>query len=256
MIRTSPTPAERSSRGRTILSAISVSSRSARSPDTASVTTGAWSLSNLDTIGGRISRGRLRTAMATLSRTSWAATSICRLRAKVTMTMQVPGPEIERSSWMPWMVLICSSSRWATRVSTSSVEAPGSSTRTLTVGRSTAGKRSTPSRNQLAVPTTTNTMTSIVAKTGRLMQTSASFCMASRLLKQAPSAGGRRPRSPCLVGRERAGPTTVVGGDLDLAPARPPAERMSRGSPSGGASHLDPSERPASVSAFRSRERR
>jgi hypothetical protein len=33
-------------------------------------------------------------------------------------------------------------------VSVSSMERPGSSTRTLTVGRSTAGKRSTPSRNQ------------------------------------------------------------------------------------------------------------
>src|SRR5215470_6141310 len=93
------------------------------------------------------------------------------------MTIAVPGPEIERSSWMPWIVLICSSSFCATWVSISSVEAPGSSTRTLTVGRSTAGKRSTPRRNQLAAPTTTNAMMSMVAKTGRLMQTSASFCM-------------------------------------------------------------------------------
>jgi hypothetical protein len=96
----------------------------------------------------------------------------------VTMTITAPGPEIERSSWIPWMVLICSSSLCATWVSTSSLEAPGSSTRTFTVGRSTAGKRSTPSRNQLAAPTTTNAMTSMVANTGRLMQTSASFCMA------------------------------------------------------------------------------
>ncbi len=78
---------------------------------------------------------------------------------------------------MPWMALICSSSLWATVVSISSVEAPGSSTRTITVGRSTDGKRSTPSRNQEAAPTTTSAMTIIVAKTGRLMQTSASFCM-------------------------------------------------------------------------------
>src|SRR5262245_36788889 len=120
----------------------------------------------------------LRTAMATLSRTSWAATSIWRFRLNVTMTTTVPGPEIERSSLIPWIVLICSSSRWATWVSVSSVEAPGSSTRTLTVGRSTAGKRSTPSRNQLAAPTTTKAMTSMVANTGRLMQTSASFCIA------------------------------------------------------------------------------
>ena len=94
------------------------------------------------------------------------------------MTMATPVPEIERSSLIPWIVLICSSSRWATWVSVSSVEAPGSSTRTLTVGRSTVGKRSTPSRNQLAAPMTTKPMTSMVANTGRLMQTSASFCMA------------------------------------------------------------------------------
>src|SRR5215831_20249578 len=177
-IRTSPTPAERSSCGRTSLSAISVSSRSERSPDRAIVTTGAWSLSNLAMIGGRISRGMLRTAMATLSRTSCAATSIWRFRLNVTITIAVPGPQIERSSLIPWIVLICSSSRWASWVSVSSIEAPGSSTRTLTVGRSTAGNRSTPSRIQLAAPTTTKAMTSMVANTGRLMQTSASFCMA------------------------------------------------------------------------------
>src|SRR5262249_57135391 len=122
-------------------------------------------------------RGMLRTALATLSRTSWAATSIWRFRLNVTMMMAVPGPQIERSSLIPWIVLICSSSRWASCVSVSSMEAPGSSTRTLTVGRSTAGKRSTPSRIQLAAPTTTKAMISMVANTGRLMQISASFCM-------------------------------------------------------------------------------
>ena len=94
------------------------------------------------------------------------------------MMIELPGLEIERSSWMPWIVLTCSSIFCETWVSISSVEAPGSSVRTVTVGRSTAGKRSTPRRNQLAAPTTTNAMTSIVAKTGRLMQTSASFCTA------------------------------------------------------------------------------
>jgi hypothetical protein len=128
------------------LSAISVSSRTLRSPESAMVTTGAWSLSNLAMMGGRISRGRLRSAMATLSRTSWAAASMLRLRLKVTMTIELPAPEIERSSLMPWMALSCSSSFCETWVSTSSVEAPGSSVRTLTVGRSTEGKRSTPRR--------------------------------------------------------------------------------------------------------------
>src|ERR1700741_2422081 len=39
------------------------------------------------------------------------------------MTITVPAPEIERSSWMPWIVLICSSSFCATWVSISSVDA-------------------------------------------------------------------------------------------------------------------------------------
>ena len=47
---------------------------------------------------------------------------------------------------MPWMVLTASSTFCVTCVSISSTEAPGSSVRTLTVGSSTDGKRSTPSR--------------------------------------------------------------------------------------------------------------
>src|SRR5688572_10098496 len=175
MIRTSPTPLDRSSWTLTVLSAISVSSRSDRSPESATVTTGAWSLSNLEITGGRMSRGRFRTARATFSRTSCAATSMARLSTKVTITSALPGLAIERSSWMPWIVLICSSSFWMTWVSISSVEAPGSSTRTLTVGRSTEGNRSTPSLKYDAVPTTTSAMMIMVAKTGRLMLTSASL---------------------------------------------------------------------------------
>ena len=104
------------------------------------------SLSSLETVGGRMSRGRRRAAFRTLSRTSWAATSTDRLSAKVTVTLLVPGPVSDRSSVMPWMVLTASSIFWVTWVSISSTEAPGSSVRTLTVGSSTDGKRSTPSR--------------------------------------------------------------------------------------------------------------
>jgi hypothetical protein len=78
---------------------------------------------------------------------------------------------------MPCTVLTtCSISR-VTCVSTSSADAPGSSVRMLTVGRSTDGKRSTPRRAYDAAPTTTSESTIIAAKTGRLMQTSASFCI-------------------------------------------------------------------------------
>ena len=145
-MRTSPTPADRSSATFTSLSAISVSSLRERSPATATVSTGAWSLSVLEMIGVRMSRGRLRRTAAILSRTSCAATSIWRLRLKVMRMSELPGLVIERSSLMPWMVLTASSIFWETWVSMSSVEAPGSSVRTETVGRSTAGKRSTPRR--------------------------------------------------------------------------------------------------------------
>ncbi len=146
MSRTSPTPSARSRSTFTVLSAISVSSRRLRLPETARVRTGAVSLSSLETVGGRMSRGRRRAAFRTLSRTSWAATSTERLSAKVTVTLLVPGPVSERSSVMPWMVLTASSIFCVTCVSISSTEAPGSSVRTLTVGSSTDGKRSTPSR--------------------------------------------------------------------------------------------------------------
>ena len=97
-------------------------------------------------MGARVSRGRLRITVATLSRTSWVATSIFRESSKVTITTELPGPEIERSSLMPATVLTTSSMRCETWISISSVEAPARVVRTVTVGRSTAGKRSTPRR--------------------------------------------------------------------------------------------------------------
>ena len=84
--------------------------------------------------------------VATRSRTSWAAVSMSRLRLKVTITTEVPGPEIDRSSSIPSTVLTASSIRLEISVSTSSVEAPGSWVRIETVGRSTEGNRSTPRR--------------------------------------------------------------------------------------------------------------
>ncbi len=110
------------------------------------VSTGWESLSNLETIGGVASSGRSRRTVATRSRTSWAAASMFRSRLKVTMTTELPGPEIDRSSSIPSTVLTASSIRLEISVSTSSVEAPGSWVRTDTVGRSTDGNRSTPSR--------------------------------------------------------------------------------------------------------------
>ncbi len=108
--------------------------------------TGELSLLNFWTTGGRsrASSGRRLMTVATRSRTSCAAVSRSRSSLKVAMTSDVPGPETERSSSMPSTVLTTSSMGCEMSVSTSSADAPGRPVRTLTVGRSTDGKRSTP----------------------------------------------------------------------------------------------------------------
>ena len=69
-----------------------------------------------------------------------------RFKLNVTMMNDVPCPDTERNSWMPSTVLTTSSIFCDTSLSTSSGEAPGKVVRTLTVGKSTEGKRSTPRR--------------------------------------------------------------------------------------------------------------
>src|SRR6185369_12258979 len=88
----------------------------------------------------------------------------------------VPCPQTDLSSLIPSTVLTTSSIGCAISDSTSSGAAPGRLTRTETVGRSTEGKRSTPSRKKPAAPTTTSDSTIMAAKTGRRIQISASFC--------------------------------------------------------------------------------
>src|SRR6185369_10105179 len=129
-------------------------------------------------IGGVASSGRSRPSVFTRSRTSCAADSRLRSSLNVAITIAVPCPETERNSLMPSTVLTTSSIGCATSDSTSSGAAPGRLTRTETVGRSTEGKRSTPSLKKPAAPTTTSDRTIMVAKTGRRMQISANFCIA------------------------------------------------------------------------------
>jgi hypothetical protein len=192
---TSPTPADLSMRSLTRLSASSVSSRSERGPVIASESTGDESLSNFEITGGFASRGRRETTCATRSRTSWAAVSMSRFRSKVTSRSELPCAAIERSSTMLSTVLTTSSMRWQTSVSFSSGEAPASSVRIEICGRSTAGKRSTPSFVQAVAPTTTSARMIIEAKIGRRMLISASFCTSvaecagSCRAGPAPSAG-------------------------------------------------------------------
>ena len=61
------------------------------------------------------------------------------------MTCDTPSVEIERSSSMPLMVLTASSILSVTSVSISCGDAPGSVVMTVTIGKSTFGKRSTAS---------------------------------------------------------------------------------------------------------------
>ena len=80
---------------------------------------------------GRWRRGRARPA--------WPR-RCCGSATKVTMMIDLPAPEIERSSLMPSTVLTTSSIFCETCVSTSSVEAPGRSVRTETVGQVDLGE--------------------------------------------------------------------------------------------------------------------
>src|SRR6185369_3595693 len=126
--------------------------------------------------GGVASSGKRLPSVLTRSRTSCVADSRLRSSLNVAITIAVPCPQTDLSSLMPSTVLTTSSIGCATSDSTSSGAAPGRPTRTETVGRSTEGKRSTPSLKKPAAPITTSDNTIMVAKTGRRMQISASFC--------------------------------------------------------------------------------
>src|SRR6185295_10238671 len=127
--------------------------------------------------GGVASSGKRLPSVLTRSRTSCVADSRLRSSLKVAITIAVPCPQTDLSSLMPSTVLTTSSIGCAMSDSTSSGAAPGRLTRTETVGRSTEGKRSTPSLKNPAAPITTNERTIMAAKTGRRIQISANFCI-------------------------------------------------------------------------------
>ena len=93
------------------------------------------------------------------------------------MTCETPSDEFERSSSMPLIVLTASSILSVTSVSTSSGAAPGSRVVTTTVGKSTFGKRSRPSRVKAKAPMTVSESVMTVANTGRRTEMEASHCM-------------------------------------------------------------------------------
>src|SRR5262249_4940037 len=113
----------------------------------------------------------------TLSRTSCAATSGSFSSRKLTITCETPSDEIERSSSMPLIVLTASSILSLTSVSICSGAAPGWIVVMTTVGKSTLGKRSTPSLVNEKAPITVSERMRTVAKTGRLTQSSANHCI-------------------------------------------------------------------------------
>ena len=78
------------------------------------VRTGAKSLSNLATTGGRTSRGSRVSTVATRSRTSWVAASMSRSSVERGDDDRAAGAETERSSSRPSTVLTTSSICWLT----------------------------------------------------------------------------------------------------------------------------------------------
>ncbi len=89
--------------------------------------------------------GSVASTALTRSRTSWAAMLMSFSRRKVMYTWLTPSTDTERRSSMPLTVLTAASILSVISLSTSSGAAPGWTTDTVTVGKSTLGKRSRPS---------------------------------------------------------------------------------------------------------------
>src|SRR5262245_31865581 len=96
---------------------------------------------------------------------------------KLMTTCDTPSDELDRSSSMPLMVFTPSSILSVISVSTSSGAAPGRRVVTMTVGKSTFGKRSSPRRVKAKAPTTVRDRMMTVANTGRRTERAASHCM-------------------------------------------------------------------------------
>ena len=137
-----------------------------RLENTTSVSTGAASGSILLTTAGSVSRGK-RT-VATLSRTSCVAASISRSRVKVIVQLPLPWLELQRSSSMPLIVLTAASIGLVMEVSTSSALAPFGLARTLTVGESVRGIRSSPRSRYENQPRTRSAALIIKKEDGRV----------------------------------------------------------------------------------------
>src|ERR1700760_3674837 len=132
-------------------------------------------------MGGSAVAGSLLRTVFTLSRTSCVATSGSFERSKAMVIEERPVLEEERNSSMPVAVLTAPSRTSVTSVSISAGAAPVLVVVTETVGMSIFGKRSTPSVKNENPPMTVSTRLMTVAKTGRLTQISANFCITQNL---------------------------------------------------------------------------
>ncbi len=144
-IVTCPTPSAFSSFCLISLSAIRVTSRVERGALTAIWSTLEASGSILDTTGTSALAGSSLTTWLILFCTSWAATLPSLDRANSIRTRLTPSEEVLLSSSSPLMLLTASSIFLVISFSTSSGEAPGLTTVTITKGASILGIRSTPS---------------------------------------------------------------------------------------------------------------
>src|SRR6266851_9585969 len=155
------------------LSAISVNVRRLiASEDTTIDITGSESGSTFVITGGRTCGGTSFMALATFSRTSFAASLRSRSSTNRTVICALPSVIRAEISSMPATPLSVSSIGSTTDVAISSGLVPGSDSETLTVAGSALGNRSTPRSRNEKIPSTTSDITSIVANTGRRTQIS------------------------------------------------------------------------------------
>jgi hypothetical protein len=101
--------------------------------------TGSSPMSSLEITGGSTSGGSCWRAPATLSRTSWAATSMSRSRSNSTTMLVEPWEVVLVSLRTPAIVFRCSSRTSVTSCSTTSGLAPSREADTVTTGKSMLG---------------------------------------------------------------------------------------------------------------------
>ena len=136
---------------------------------------GLSSLLDLDTSGGRTCSGRLSSARATRSRTSFDAASISRLILNSMVIFERPFLLDELMLLIPSIPEIRFSSTWVIFVSMISADAPVYSVLTLTMGDSISGYSRSGNIEKATKPKVSNSRLITIAKTGRLTLVSVIF---------------------------------------------------------------------------------